>query len=120
MLDVMSMSQFLTMTGDLLAVVENAGGSTEYDWMRYLVTRYEPTDGPQSQMVAFMRSLFKQHVLTSPMVRSVAIADAALTNQTLYEVDRSQFTRATYDRAFESMEAVNSELVELIHKAWGR
>ena len=54
------------------------------------------------------------------MVRSVAIADAALTNQTLYEVDRSQFTRATYDRALESMEAVNTEIVDLIHKAWGR
>jgi chromosome partitioning protein len=120
MLDVMSMCQFLQMLGEVLNTLKSAGGNMNLDWLRYLVTRYDPADGPQTQMVAFMRSLFKQHVLTSPMVRSVAIADAALTNQTLYEADRSQFTRATYDRALESMEAVNVEIVDLIHKAWGR
>ena len=120
MLDVMSMSQFLQMLGEVLNTLKSAGGNMNLGWLRYLVTRYDPADGPQTQMVAFMRSMFKQHVLTNSMVRSVAIADAALTNQTLYEVDRSQFTRATYDRAFESMEAVNAEIVELIHKAWGR
>ncbi len=71
-------------------------------------------------MVAFMRSMFKSHVLTNPMLRSVAISDAAMTNQTLYEVERSQFTRATYDRAMEVMEAVDTQIVDLINKAWGR
>ncbi|TIM61040.1 MAG: plasmid partitioning protein RepA, partial [Mesorhizobium sp.] len=49
-----------------------------------------------------------------------AISDAGITKQTLYEVERSQFTRSTYDRAMESLNAVNSEIVSLIHKAWGR
>jgi chromosome partitioning protein len=120
MLDVMSMCQFLQMLGEILNTLKGAGADMNLDWMRYLVTRYDPTDGPQTQMVAFMRSMFQQHVLTSPMLRSVAISDAALTNQTLYEVDRSQFTRSTYDRALESMEAVNAEIAALIHKAWGR
>ncbi|TIX48736.1 MAG: plasmid partitioning protein RepA, partial [Mesorhizobium sp.] len=40
--------------------------------------------------------------------------------QTLYEVERSQFTRSTYDRAIESVHRVNSEITGLIHKAWGR
>src|SRR4029077_3228384 len=57
MLDVMSMCQFLIMTSDLLSVVARAGGNMEYDWMRYLVTRYEPSDGPHTQMVGFMRAL---------------------------------------------------------------
>ncbi|MBX8828256.1 plasmid partitioning protein RepA, partial [Ochrobactrum sp. SFR4] len=65
MLDVMSMSQFLHMTSDLLAVVEGAGGNTEYDWMRYLITRYEPNDGPQNQMSGFMRSIFGNRVLSN-------------------------------------------------------
>lgn len=120
MLDVMSMCQFLQMLGEILNTLKGAGANMNLDWMRYLVTRYDPTDGPQTQMVAFMRSMFKQHVLTNPMLRSVAISDAALTNQTLYEVDRSQFTRTTYDRALEAMEAVNAEIAGLIHKAWGR
>ncbi len=110
MLDVMSMCQFLTMTSDLLDVVAQAGGNMNYDWMRYLVTRYEPGDGPQTQMVAFMRSLFEDRVLTHPMVKSTAISDAGITKQTLYEVTRDQFTRATYDRAIESLQAVNGEV----------
>ena len=35
------------------------------------------------------------------MLKSTAISDAGITKQTLYEVDRSQFTRTTYDRALE-------------------
>jgi len=120
MLDVMSMAQFLQMTGDLLDEVANAGASTSYDWMKYLVTRFEPGDGPQNQMVAFLRSIFGDHVLIHPMLKSTAISDAGLTNQTIYEVERNQFTRATYDRAIESVNFVNAEIEGLIRQAWGR
>jgi len=120
MLDVMSMSQFLLMTGDLLDQIGTAGASTGYDWMNYLITRFEPSDGPQNQMVAFLRSIFGAHVLIHPMVKSTAISDAGLTNQTLFEVERQQFTRATYDRAMESMNQVNGEIEGLVRKAWGR
>ena len=120
MLDVMSMCQFLIMTSDLLKVVARAGGNMGYDWMRYLVTRFEPGDGPQNQMVAFMRSMFGEHVLTYPMLKSTAIADAGITKQSLYEVTRDKFTRATYDRAMEALDNVNGEIEQLIKAAWGR
>jgi chromosome partitioning protein len=120
MLDVMSMCQFLTMTSDLLSVVRNAGATLEYDWLKYLVTRYEPGDGPQNQMVSFMRERFGEHVLNYPVLKSTAISDAGITKQTLYEVSREQFTKSTYDRAFESLNNVNSEIESLITKAWGR
>jgi chromosome partitioning protein len=120
MLDVMSMCQFLLMTSDLLGVVAKAGGNMGYDWMRYLITRFEPGDGPQAQMVGFMRSMFGEHVLTSSMLKSTAIADAGITKQTLYEVSRDQFTRATYDRAIEALDNVNREIEQLIRGAWGR
>ncbi len=120
MLDVMSMSQFLNMTGNLLDVVAAAGGATDYDWMRYLVTRYEPSDGPQTTMVGLMRSIFGSRVLTHPMVKSTAIADAGLTKQTLYEVERHQFTRGTYDRAIEALDLVNGEIEALVKQVWGR
>ena len=120
MLDVMSMCQFLLMTSNLLGVVAEAGGDMGYDWLRYVVTRYEPGDGPQNQMVAFLRGLFGEHVLNHAVLKSTAISDAGLTKQTLYEVDRSQFTRATYHRALESLDAVNREIEGLIQAAWGR
>jgi chromosome partitioning protein len=120
MLDVMSMCQFLLMASDLLSVVQEAGADLDYDFIRYVVTRYEPSDGPQTQMVAFMRSLFRERVLTNTMLKSTAISDAGLSKQTLYEVGRENFTRATYDRALESLDAVNTEIEALMLAAWGR
>ncbi|NVO28070.1 plasmid partitioning protein RepA [Donghicola sp. C2-DW-16] len=120
MLDVMSMCQFLLMTSNLLGVVAEAGGDMSYDWLRYLVTRYEPGDGPQNQMVSFMRSMFGEHVLNHTALKSTAISDAGITKQTLYEVEKGQFHRATYERAMESLNSVNSEIEDLIQKAWGR
>ncbi|MEP1355328.1 MAG: plasmid partitioning protein RepA [Tateyamaria sp.] len=120
MLDVMSMCQFLLMTSNLLGVVADAGGDMSYDWLRYVVTRYEPGDGPQNQMVTFMRSLFGDHVLNNTVLKSTAISDAGITKQTLYEVEKGQFTRTTYDRAMESINAVNGEIEQLVQTAWGR
>ena len=120
MLDVASMSQFLQMTAGLLSVVREAGGDLNYDFMRYLVTRYEPNDGPQTQMVGFLRNLFGNLVMTNPMLKSTAVSDAGLTKQTLYEVDRGQFTRQTYDRALEALDAVNGEIEAEVRSAWGR
>lgn len=120
MLDVASMNQFLAMTSDLLSVVKDAGGNLEYDWMRYLVTRYEPNDGPQAQIVAFLRSLFGDRVLTSMMVKSTAISDAGLSKQTIYEAARESMNRQTYDRAVEAMDGVNFEVEALLKSSWGR
>jgi chromosome partitioning protein len=120
MLDVMSMSQFLRMTADLMDVIADSGADMSHDWMRYLLTRYEPTDSPQNRIVAFLRTMYGDKVLNAPMLKSTAISDAGLTKQTLYEVERSAFTRTTYDRAIESLNAVNDEIAQLIQKTWGR
>lgn len=120
MLDVASMSQFLQMTAGLFDVVEKAGGNANYDWFRYVLTRFEPNDSSQSQIAGLLRGLFGDRVLTSSMVKSAAISDAGITKQTLYEVGRENFHRQTYDRAIESLNAVNQELEELIRSAWGR
>ncbi len=120
MLDIMSMSQFLLMLGGILQSIKSAGARVRLKWFRYLVTRYEPTDGPQAQMVGFMQAMFSRRLLNNHMLKSTAISDAGITKQTLYEVERSQFIRSTYDRAIESLNAVNGEIAALIHKSWGR
>lgn len=120
MLDVASMSQFLHMTASLLDVVEQAGGDADYDFFRYVITRFEPTDGPQGQIVGLMRSLFGERVLTTAILKSTAISDAGLTKQTLYEVGRENFVRSTYDRALESLDGAHAEIEILVKEAWGR
>ena len=120
MLDLMSMSQFLLMLGNITRTIKKAGADVKMDWLRYLITRYEPGDVPQVQMLGFMQSMLAEEILTTPMVKTTAISDAGLTKQTLYEVDRANFTRETYDRAIDCLDAVNFEIQGLIHKAWGR
>ncbi|MGC0396973.1 chromosome partitioning protein [Bradyrhizobium diazoefficiens] len=120
MLDIASMSQFLLMTRDLLGVVRDAGGELKYDFVRYLLTRFEPQDAPQTKVAALLRNMFDDFVLTNTMVKSAAVSDAGLTKQTLYEIGRESLTRSTYDRAMESLQAVNGEIEGLIKAAWGR
>lgn len=120
MLDVMSMGQFLLMLGNILEPIRSAGAEVNLEWYRYLITRYEPMDQPQAQMVAFLQTLFGEFILKNQMLKSTAISDAGITKQTLYEVEKSTMTRSTYERAMESLDGVNSEIAGLVHEAWGR
>ncbi len=120
MLDVASMSQFLQMTAGLLGVVRRAGGNLEYDFLRYCITRFEPNDGPQAQVVGFLRNLFGDQVLTQTALKTTAVTEAGLRKQTIYEISRDQINRQTYERALESFDLVNGEIESLIRASWRR
>lgn len=120
MLDVMSMGQFLLMLGNILEPIRAAGAAVNLEWYRYLVTRYEPNDQPQAQMLAFLQTLFGEFILKNQMLKTTAVSDAGITKQTLYEVEKSSMTRSTYERAIESLNAVNGEIESLLHETWGR
>ena len=114
MVDVASMSQFLLMTSDLMTVIEEAGGRLQHDFIRYVVTRHDPNDVPEAQIVALLRNLFGDDVLRAMAWRSTAIANAGLTKQSLYGLDRGSVGRAAYDRALPILSmAVNAEIAEL-------
>jgi len=120
MVDIASMNQFLLMTADLMSVIEEAGGRLDYDFVRYVVTRHDPRDVPELEIVGLLRNLFGGDVLKATAWKSTAIANAGLTKQSLYELPRGAFGRTVYDRALESVNAVNTEIVELIKGVWSR
>lgn len=120
MLDVMSMGQFLLMLGNILEPIRTAGAAVNLEWYRYVVTRFEPMDQPQAQMVAFLHTLFGEFILKNQMLKSTAVSDAGITKQTLYEVEKNAMTRSTYERAMEALDGVNGEITALVHEAWGR
>jgi chromosome partitioning protein len=120
MVDVASMSQFLLMTSDLMTVIEEAGGRLEQDFIRYVVTRHDPNDVPENQIVALLRSMFGPDVLNATVWKSTAIANAGLTKQSLYELERGAVGRGAYDRALESVDSVNKEVAGLLKQVWGR
>jgi len=120
MVDVASMSQFLLMTSDLISVIENAGGDLNFDFIRYVITRHDPRDVPEQEIIALLRDVFKDDVLKATAWKSTAIANAGLTKQSLFEIPRGSFGRNVYDRAIESVNDVNLEIGRLINAAWGR
>ena len=120
MLDVASMSQFLLMMGDLISVVQDAGATLEQDFFRYVVTRHDPNDQPQAQVVSLLRHLFVDDVLLPTALESTAVEAAGLAKRSLYELEPGDIGRETYKRARDSMDAVNERIVELIEQSWGR
>ncbi|MEO5756381.1 MAG: plasmid partitioning protein RepA [Mesorhizobium sp.] len=120
MLDVMSMSQFLLMMGDLISVIRDAGATMRQDFLRYIVTRHDPMDQSQVHVVTMLRHLFTEDVLTSTAVESAAIETAGLAKRTLYELESGNISAATAKRARESIDAVNDQILGLIKQSWGR
>lgn len=120
MLDVSSTAQFLELAGAYMEVIEDAGARLQYDHFKFLITRDEPTDIPSQQLTSFMRALFQDRVMGATALKSTAISDATMLKQSIYEVVRSEMTRATYDRARGSMDAVGAEVEAMINTAWGR
>ncbi|MEL6660861.1 MAG: plasmid partitioning protein RepA [Bacteroidota bacterium] len=120
MLDVASMNQFLLMMGDLVGVIKEAGATMDKDFMRYLITRHDPNDHAQAQIVGLMRHLFIDDVLLPTAIESTAVEAAGLGKRSIYEVEPGEVPRNTLKRARESMDAVNEALLRLIETSWGR
>jgi chromosome partitioning protein len=120
MLDVASMAQFLEMAGETVQTLEEAAGPIDWNFLKFLIARYEPTDVPQSQMAGFLRSILLDQVLTTPMLKSTAISDAGMTQQTIYELEPSQVVKKTLVRILESVNGVADEFEKTIQQAWGR
>lgn len=120
MLDVASCNQFLIMISDLSETLAQFGARFEHDFFRFLLTRVNPNDGPQKYMSGVMRRLFGSDVLVADALESTAIAGAAVAKKTLYELEAGEVGREALKRAIESADRVNFEILELIHKVWGR
>ncbi|TDE33231.1 plasmid partitioning protein RepA [Antarcticimicrobium sediminis] len=120
MLDVASMAQFLEMAGETVQTLEEATGPVDWAFLKYLITRYEPTDVPQSQMAGFLRSILLDQVLNTAMLKSTAISDAGMTQQTIYELAPSQVVKKTLDRILESVNGLADEFERTIQQAWSR
>ena len=128
MLDVMSMSTFHEQLATFLSAAEQGyrEALNEPDWtfqlyfVKYLLTRYSKSEFSQSEISDYLRQLLGDDVLKAEQVQSAAITEASMRHQTLYEIDKPGGSKQTYNRAMESMNAVNTEILGLITDAWGR
>ncbi|SDQ29126.1 AAA family ATPase [Pseudovibrio sp. Tun.PSC04-5.I4] len=124
-LDIKSMEQYLTALfrhlSDLRLAAESVGLNAAYvgRTLNYLITRHDPYDVTEKNIADMMRA-YLSGVLDNVMVKSSAISEAGLSEQSIYEADRKDFTAKTYDRAKSAMDDVNSEIEQIMLKRWGR
>jgi chromosome partitioning protein len=121
MLDVDSTGKFLDLAASYMRILDEVGTSAQWDFAKFLITKFEPNDHPQANMQALMRQVFGDDLLLNTIIKSTAVADALTWKQSLYEVQRARFSAPkTYDRAIESINAANAEIEALLWQAWGR
>lgn len=120
MLDVSSMSQFLLMMSHLIDQLAEVGATLQKDFIRYLITRHDSNDRPQTQIVSMLRLLFESDVLVPTVLESTAIEAAGLAKRSLYELERGEVGADTVRRARESLDAVNAQILDLMGQSWGR
>jgi chromosome partitioning protein len=120
MLDVMSLTSFLGIAGNLMEGVEPHAPDHRFNFMKHLITRYNAMDKHQVQAAGFLRTALGDSVMTAEFVESTAIVDAATAKQTLFEVEPRGINRKAYDRAIESIGRINAEIETEISKARGR
>ncbi len=121
MLDVDSTAKFLELAGSYMQILEQVGTTAQWDFAKFLITKFEPNDHPQANMTALMRQVFGEDLLLNSVIKSTAVADALTGNKAFTRCSgRDSPRRKTYDRAIESINAANAESEALFWKAWGR
>jgi len=78
-----------------MEVVEGHAPEHGFDFVKFLITRYEATDQQQVQMASFLRTVIRDSVMATEFVKSTAIGDAATTKQTVFEVEPRGTNRKT-------------------------
>ncbi|MGZ2386131.1 plasmid partitioning protein RepA [Rhizobium brockwellii] len=103
-----------------VSLIRNAGRPVNHDFTKYLVTRHNPRDVEEQEIVASLRDCVGDDLLTATVWESDAIRQAADKGRSLYELSVGEVGRSAYDRAMESLNSVNAEIRDIISEVWGR
>lgn len=120
MTDLASTGEFFAHLAGYVADFEAAFGSRlATQFMRVMVTAYDPADRSQEALVALIRERFGHAVLPGEFLNSRIMGTAGFGKETLYEYEPST-DRTAYNRVVTSANAVNRAIEREIHRAWGR
>lgn len=117
MMDFESARYFLKLTKEVLGALRHSYGLIkEFDFLRVLITKFEPGKAVQQKLANWQHTIFDEYCLSEPMVLSSAVQNLGPTMQTLYEAGAEfRGTRESLKRALEAVNAVNALLeVDLV------
>lgn len=111
---------FLSYAKKYIEHMEPVGAPLNYDFLKFMVIRHDPRDVSEQYVVGLLRDLLGTDVLEATVWKSTAIADAQVNVQSLYEIKKGAVGRLAYERAMESLNAVNAEVIDLLSEVWRR
>lgn len=120
MLDAVSLMKFIRLASDTLEILEERDPGHHLDFIRYLITRHSPQDGPQLQLASFLRTHLGDRMMKTALLHSTAMLDVTNTMDLMIEVPPGDINRKTYERIMESIDGIAAEVEEDIMRFWGR
>ena len=123
MMDFESARYFLKLTKEVLSAVRHSYNIVkEFEFLRVLITKFQPGVPVQQKLANWQRGIFDEFCLSEPMLLSNAVQNLGPTLQTLYEAGSGyKGSREGLKRALESVNAVNGlieEEVVAVFKRW--
>jgi len=119
--DLASAAQFLNMASSLTEVLHQSAGDGQFENFKFLLSRFDTNVSTQVEFAEYIRDLFGDAVLKAPFLKSSAISEAGVGQQTVLEVDLSNMrNKRTYDRAIGSVRDISDELFDMLQANWGR
>ncbi|MBX5013883.1 plasmid partitioning protein RepA [Rhizobium lentis] len=103
-----------------VSLIRNAGRPVNHDFTKYLVTRHNPRDVAEQEVVASLRDCVGDNLLTATVWESDAIRQASDKGRSVYELSVGDVGRSAYEQAMESLNSVNAEIRDIISEVWGR
>ena len=120
MLDAVSLMKFINLAADALEIIEGRNQGHGFSFIRYLITRHSPQDGPQLQLASFLRTHLGERMMKTALLHSTAMLDVTNTMDLMIEVPPGDFNRKTYERIMESLDGIADEVEADIMRFWGR
>ncbi|MFW8609989.1 AAA family ATPase [Rhizobium beringeri] len=118
--EILSMTLSLSHFEHDVSLLEQAGRPVAYDFVKFLVTRHDPRDLSQQEVVARLRDSLGNNLLTATVWESGAILQAWTKNRSLYELSAGDVGRSAYEQAMETLNSTNAEVMDIVSKVWGR
>ncbi|WP_140986182.1 AAA family ATPase [Asticcacaulis tiandongensis] len=118
--DFCSTVQFLSMMGQVIEQLQEAGIKVEYDFCRLICSKFNANDPSHSMIQRIMEQTFGPALLPVPILESAEISHAALRMMTVYELEKPIGTPKTHKRCRSNIDEAMSQVEQLIRQRWGR
>ncbi|MEM6594461.1 MAG: AAA family ATPase, partial [Pseudomonadota bacterium] len=99
---------------------QGASSVKDFADIRFLLTRFEPSNDLHRAMQSAFGQVFKGHMAEHPIEMTRAVEQSGRFLSSIYEMDYRQMTRETWRRARASFDRAYDEFQTTLHAAWDK